>query len=200
MFALSDVPRETVELDSFRLQASPDALVNAISRRPLDSRSIVETLEFMKVNETDPLDIFDRKKRFFDSARRYGHSVLYTALERKTGEDEIKYWVRRDYHAAGDKITVWKTLFSVEFRGNAKNICSKLSVCSSLIDDNYAFCNTLAEQANAEDLDALIAPSARNAGGQNLPVFKKSAVVKMKAIDCIPFAYDPMTGHVEVGY
>lgn len=200
MFSLSEIPREESELDSFRIQAAPDYLEKEITAKNLDARRANELMEFLRVDNAQPLARFDETPRFFNEVHRFagGSPVLYTALEKDTCFAEIKHLIRKIYGGAeANKITLWKTLFDVRFRGSTKDLTSQLGACPDLISEDYAFCNSLAVQAASEDLDGLVAPSARFAGGKNLPVFRKHAVLSIDATDCIPFTYDPTTDSID---
>ena len=61
-------------------------------------------------------------------------------------------------------------------------------------DDDYRFCNKLGAEAVAAGLDGLLAPSARNRGGVNLPAFAREAVDTLGEGEFVTMTYYPQTG------
>ena len=61
-------------------------------------------------------------------------------------------------------------------------------------DNDYRFCNRLGAEAVAASLDGLLAPSARNPDGTNLPAFTRRAVSNFRRGGLVSITYDPQTG------
>ena len=68
-------------------------------------------------------------------------------------------------------------------------VCPKLTQNEG-VDDGYQFCQELGKEAVQECLDGLLAPSARNLGGTNLPVFLRKAISNPQLRYRVDTAYD----------
>lgn len=112
------------------------------------------------------------KGRFSDGS----HGVLYTARELETAGREYAYWAPRYFgvHPAAP-LRVRLSLLSCQFEGRAKDVRPFLGEFPWLTSDDHIECQKLGAAAKAEGLDALIAPSARHAGGTTVPIFSQGA-------------------------
>lgn len=63
-------------------------------------------------------------------------------------------------------------------------------------DGDYLFCNRLGAEAKTAGLDGLLAPSARRAGGTNVPVFARRAISNPGDPALVAMTCDPSTGEV----
>ena len=208
---LKELPTETIERNLIRLAvcSNPDRF---FAEQDLDAQSIEETKQLLKSQGivTQPQKLIEKlftpkhwtkgMKRF---ATRYSDGsfpVLYGALEAQTAEAEIKHWFSR--RVSGDPTcarTAWYTRIRYRFSGKVKDLTPKQVDWPALTHDNdYKFCNELGAEAVASDLDGLLAPSARNEGGTNLPAFAKRAVSHFSKDGVVAVTYDPQAGETLV--
>lgn len=100
--------------------------------------------------------------------------VFYCATEAKTAKAEVRYHRAKFF---SDDVPTRYTLFRCDFNGHVKDLRPKKDEWPQLTyDADYRFCNELGSEAVETDLDGLLAPSVRQVGGTNIPVFKRPAV------------------------
>ena len=133
-----------------------------------------------------------RTTRFSDGS----FPVFYCSLEAATAEAEIRYWIPRFIDQSDGPRTVWYSGFACDFNGTVKDLRRKQADWPALTHDDYGFCNRLGKEAVAEELDGLLAPSARRAGGTNLPVFRRRTIDNPGDLTTVAATYDPETGDI----
>lgn len=123
--------------------------------------------------------------------------MFYCSLDAATAEAEIRYWLPRIGGQPNTRRTIWYYRFACDFNGTVKDLRRKQADWPDLThDSDYGFCNQLGKEATAEELDGLLAPSARRAGGTNLPVFRRRAIGNPGDLSTVAATYDPATGAV----
>lgn len=137
-----------------------------------------------------------RTTRFSDGS----FPVFYCSLDAATAEAEIRHWLPRIVGQPNTRRTIWYYRFACDFNGMVKDLRRKQTPWPDLThDSDYGFCNQLGKEAVAEELDGLLAPSARRAGGTNLPVFRRRAIDNPGDLSAVAATYDPATGAVTLG-
>lgn len=197
MLSLKELELQHVNNSVWRLQSPPTFIEDEVRASGLDSESQEELRALFSHDEPDPLAIFD-EHRFSVHPQRFSNGsypVWYTSLETLTAVAEVKHWVGVS-ERAGRKI--WKTLFKANFVGDVKDLRPKLKSHPEFVSDDYALCNLIGLEAYSENLDGLLAPSARHTEGTNLPIFTKKCVVMVEPIKQIGFQVDNVTGDVMV--
>jgi hypothetical protein len=168
-----------------RLAALPARSLDSIlARRGIDAANIGDTRAVLAENGTpftaDELvrDTFTAKNRYptpFPRGR-YGDGsapVYYAALEEPTCVEELKYH-------QGNALQPGKyfAIVSCWFDGLVLVLCgheNRYSELTSTTESGYPFCQHLAHEARSK-VDALHAPSARDASGTCVPVFSEQAL------------------------
>lgn len=147
---------------------------------------------------------FRQKTRLHgDKARatRYSdgtYPVFYSSLETETAEAEIRHWFPSVIGRPPTPRTAYYVCFSCEFEGQTKDLRPKLRDWADLVSDDYGFCNGLGREAMQQELDALLAPSARRSEGTNVPVLRRSSIRDPIVLDTVAVTYDPTTQTVAV--
>ena len=197
MLSIKQLGRQQVEKSVWRLQSSSTYLEDELRAAGLDSEGQEELQALFSQQEPDPLAIFD-EHRFSIHPQRYSNGsypVWYTSLETQTAIAEIKHWVTVSERVGR---MIWKTLLKAHFVGDVKDLRPELKEHSDLVSNDYTLCNLIGLEAYAENLDGLLAPSARDTDGTNLPVLSKKSVIKVEPVKRIGFQVDAITGEVIV--
>ena len=125
--------------------------------------------------------------------------VFYCALERETAQAEAEHWFADFAGRPQGERTALYSCFACDFSGETKDLRPQQGRWPRLTHpDDYTFCNALGAEALEDDLDALLAPSARRANGTNLPVFAQRAVSNPGDLVRMTATYHPATGRVTV--
>ena len=136
-----------------------------------------------------------RQTRFSDGT----FPVFYCALERETAQAEAEYWFADFAGRPQGKRTALYSCFACDFSGETKDLRPQQGRWPKLTHaHDYTFCNALGAEALEENLDALLAPSVRRAGGANLAVFAKRAVSNPGDLVRMTATYNPATEEVTV--
>lgn len=138
-----------------------------------------------------------QKSRFSDGS----FPVLYSALDRATGETEARHWfIHRAIGGAKPRVHYYDC-FSFDYAGETIDLSPLRTAWPGLTHpDYYSFCNRLGAEAVASGLDGFVAPSARYPDGSCLPVFKRRAVSSPKRIAHAAFSIDAASGNVSITY
>lgn len=203
---LEELPSEAADTDLVRLASRPD-VDRFFEEQGLDDESVAEVLQLLQsrgvaVRSKDLVDrTFKGKPRLAKTtyATRFSDGsfpVLYGAVEAQTAEAEAKHWFSKQVSGKpAHARTAWYTRFTYRFIGKVKDLRPKQAAWPALTHDNdYTFCNRLGLEAVTAGLDGLMAPSARNDGGTNLPVFARKAINNIGEGDAVAITYDPQTG------
>lgn len=204
---LAALPAETGSHRVFRLANSQSA-VEPLRQQGLDAEEIngmTTLLQSFGIRESlDALcDAPFRPKQHLRkraSPTRFSDGtfpVFYCSLEAATAEAEIRHWLPRVIGRPNTRRTIRYHRFACDFNGTVKDLRPKQDDWPKLThDSNYGFCNGLGKEAVAEELDGLLAPSARRAGGTNLPVFRRRAIGNPGDLSAVAATYDPATGAI----
>ncbi len=206
---LEGITAEPYELELHRY-ASNESVGDVLRGQGLEGQAVDDMTEFLKQRGIDdsmdqfldgPFQLrrqFGREKplatRFSDGSFR----VFYSSLEIETAEAELRRWVKNHMGQPKTARRAYYTCFSCEFDGSAKDLCTMHQDWPDLTADDYQFCNRLGKEALKDDLDAFLTPSARYAGGTNVPVFKRSAIHSPKVVLPVIVTYDPSSQSVSV--
>ena len=203
---LEDIPTVNVETDLVRL-ASHVHVDEFFENQRFDRSKIVEVIEFLDFHgiATEPKDLVDqafkhkpRLAKMKSKGSRYSDGsfpVLYGSTEVQTAEAEIRHWFRKQVGDPPRARTAHYIRFTYRFRGEVKDLRPQETQWPDLTDDKgYGFCNELGAEAVAASLGGLLAPSARNKGGTNLPAFSRQTVNEISKGELVAMTYDPQTG------
>lgn len=205
---LEELPIEGRETDLVRLASRLNA-DRFFEQQGLNERDRSEVVKFLEsrtaLTTKDLVDqIFKGKPRLAKAnATRFSDGsfpVLYGAVEPRTAEAEARHWFSKHVSGkpAGER-TVWYTRFTYRFSVKVKDLRPKQLKWPDLTHDNdYEFCNKLGAEAVATGLDGLVAPSARNKGGANLPAFARGAVNSFGEGELVAITYSPQTGDISL--
>lgn len=109
--------------------------------------------------------------------------ICYTALDQPTAIAEKEYHVRKRGGAKRQRFR----MYSGTFTGRAADLVPLLENWPDLVSDDYSFCQLLGSEAADSGLDGLLAPSARNHGGINLPILRIVTVSRPDELDLVEF-------------
>lgn len=163
--------------------ANPRDPLGAARRMGLDARAVEEMQQFLgpASRTMSPEELlngpFQPKRHWSPPPTRYSDgswSVFYSALEKRTAEQEVGHHYVSD--AMGDSAknrTVYYSIFHCQFSGKACDLRPKHEEWQALINPitNNPFCQTLGREAIETEIDGFLAPSARNPDGTTVPVF-----------------------------
>ena len=206
---LEELPIENVSTDVVRLASYRDA-DQFLEDQEFDESSVDEVMRFLESRgiATKPRDLVDQVFKRKHQLERTIHStrfsdgsfpVLYGAIEVQTAEAEVKHWFGKYAGAPAGARTASYMHFTFRFNGGVKDLRRKQADWPELTHDtDYGFCNNLGAEAAATGLDGLLAPSARNEGGTNLPAFARQAVGDFSEGELVAVTYDPRTGETSV--
>jgi hypothetical protein len=120
------------------------------------------------------------KGRFGDGS----FPVFYTALERETCEEEVRYHLQEAIAAV--PFTRFYQLISCDFSGVVLDLCGKEQDHPELVsktESGYPFCQALAQTARSSGIEAFHALSARRDGGICTPVFSHPTLANPRFVD-----------------
>lgn len=138
---------------------------------------------------------FKRRTRFSDGS----FPVFYSSLDADTAQAEVKHWLPKYIGQPKQPRKVYYRQFSCEFEGKEMDIRSKVTDWPDLIhDDDYTFCNKIGAEAEELKLDGIVTVSARHIGGDNLPVFFRSAIRNPELEVFLTMTFDPGTNRIVV--
>ena len=161
----------------------------------LKSAGVLDSPEALCEAPFRPKRRLGRPSRFSDGT----FPVFYCSLERETAQAQTEHWFAEFAGQPRGERTALYSCFACDFSGEAKDLRPKQGQWPGLTHpDDYELCNTLGAEAIKEELDALLAPSARRAKGTNLPVFAKGAVSNPGDLVRMMATYHPDTGTVSV--
>ena len=202
---LQDLPGRDLRTDVVRLASRPD-VDQFFEDQKLYGPHVQETMAFLHSRgiATSPEDLVDqvfrRKSRLarmkFQTRFSDGSfPVLYGAMDARTATAEVQHWFSKLVGAPAHARTAHYMRFTYRFSGRVKDLRPKHAEWPALTDDEgYGFCNKLGAEALAAGLDGLLAPSARNQGGTNLPAFARAVVGDFSEGELVSITYDPQTG------
>lgn len=200
---LDQLPTEDLSTYLVRLASRRD-VKEFFEDQKLDESSIDEIMQFLKSLgvATGIENVVDRmfapKRRLAKVKYRTRFSdgtfpVLYGAIEAQTAEAEVEHWFRK--HVGTHARTAFYVRIRYRFSGKVKDLRPKKTAWPALTNEkDYRFCNDLGADAVAAGLDGLLAPSARNDGGTNLPAFVRRAVDEFSEGRFVALTYDPASG------
>jgi hypothetical protein len=183
-----------------------------LRRMRLDSDGIREMLDLLggEVNASALVQLVEGSFTPWNSdgppygeATRYSDGtwpVCYTALEEETAREEIIYHRGRAcFDRAENRRTAYYRLIKLDFDGLAADLRPFRHGWPGLVDPlDYGFCNRLGREALIRAIDAFLAPSARHAGGTNVPVFSRQVLRAPRELGRAAFTVDPETQRVTV--
>lgn len=206
---LESIPTRSVRVEVFRL-ASYRGDEEFLQEEGADAERVSDMMKLLaSTGATDSLedlcdDPFKPKRRLYGT--RYAKTrfsdgsfpVFYGSLEARTAEAEVRYWFPKRF--AGQptrRRTALYSRFTCDFHGSVKDLRSMQTEWQGLTHDgDYQFCNRLGTEAKTAGLDGLLTPSARRAGGTNVPVFARRAISNPGKPALVAMTYDPSTGEV----
>ncbi len=204
---LKSITAETAEMRVFRMaQIADDGFLR---RQGLDRMHIDDMNTLLKSRgiADNMQDLCDSPFRRKPQLRRRGHRtrfsdgsfpVFYSAIEAATAKAERLHWFRRDIGKSSGSRTAYFRLFSCCFEGKYKDLRPKIDEWPELVDEDYEFCNALGAEAVATGLKGLLTPSARRAGGTNMPVFARDAISDPDEGVVVSATYDSSTEELSV--
>ena len=208
---LEEIPSQRNQRQIYRLACIPldedKELEEFMKGLQLDALGIVELLTFIdrkagNRNAEELLDAPFRTKIKFRPQTRFSDGsfpVFYSSLDADTAQAEVKHWLPKFIGQARETRRVYYRQFSCTFEGQEKNLKSKITDWPDLInDDDYTFCNQIGVEAEKLKLDGIVTISARRKGGDNLPVFFRSAIREPELEVVLAMTFDPGTNRIVV--
>ena len=207
---LESIPTSTEQAELIRLAVHPKSS-DFFQEQGLDERSIGETLQLLGSRNT-PIQLKDIVDRTFKPKPRLAKTryatrfsdgsfpVLYGSTDTATAATEVKHWFSKQVSGKpAHARTAFYVRFAYRFDGDVKDLRAKQTEWLDLRHDyDYQFCNRLGAEAVAAGLDGLLAPSVRNVGGTNLPVFARQAVSNFREGEFVAITQDPKTGETSL--
>lgn len=161
----------------------------------LKSAGVLDSPESLCEAPFKPKRRLGRPTRFSDGT----FPVFYCSLERETAQAETEHWFVEFAGRPQVERTALYSCFACDFAGDTKDLRPQHDQWPDLTHPHdYKFCNALGAEAVGENLDALLAPSARRVEGTNLPVFAKRAVSNPGNLVRMTATFNPATGRVTV--
>lgn len=206
---LESIPTQSVRIEVFRL-ASYRGDEEFLQEEGASAERISEMMELLaSTGTTDSLeelcdDPFKPKRRLYGTKyakTRFSDGsfpVFYSSLEARTAEAEVRYWFPKKFAGKPTRRrTALYSRFTCDFHGSVKDLRPMQIEWQRLThDSDYQLCNRLGTEAKTTGLDGLLAPSARRAGGTNVPVFARRAISNPGDHALVAMIYDPSTGEV----
>ena len=153
-------------------------------------------------NAEELLDAPFRQKIKFKPRTRFSDGsfpVFYSSLDAVTAQAEVKHWLPKFIGQARVTRKVYYRQFSCTFEGQEKDLRPKVTEWHGLIaDDDYTFCNHIGAEAKRLELDGIVTVSVRRSGGDNLPVFFRSAIKDPELEVLLAMTFDPGTRRIVV--
>ncbi len=206
---LESIVAETLRADVFRL-ASQRQDADFLRGEGFDDQSVQEMLQLLASRgfSDTPEDLLNGPFRPKLQLRKAGYltrfsdgsfPVFYSSLEPETAEAEVKHWFLKNVSEPTKRRTAYYSRVSCRFDGSTKDLRPALVNWPGLVhDSDYSFCNEVGAEAFATGLDGLVTPSARKAGGTNLPVFNQLALSSPEVHGLVALTMDPSSGDVTV--
>ncbi len=208
---LEEISSQWIQPRIYRLASIPldeeKELEEFIEGLHLDALGIGELLTFLgrkagNRNTEELLDAPFQTKIKFKTRTRFSDGsfpVFYSSLDAYTAQAEVKHWLPKFIGQAKETRKVYYRQFTCTFEGEEKDLRSKTTDWSNLINDNdYTFCNQIGAEAKKLNLDGIVTVSARHIGGDNLPVFSRSAIRDPELEVLLAMTFDPSTNQIEV--
>jgi hypothetical protein len=196
--------------------AIPRDDVRALEALELDRGNIVEMLELLKRRGSPGglerlIDAsFEPWNKFgppFGYATRFSNGnwpVCYTARDRHTAEDEIKYHRGKDLLTIGSLRRFFSRLIILQYSGTTIDLFPQKEIWLELtsFDESsaYPFCQELGREATATGIAGFLTPSARREEGTNLPVFQRGALSSPEVRGVVAFSVNPAEGTVDIAW
>ncbi len=209
MTLLDSIAEKTLRADVFRMAGQWQA-TEFLRVAGFDDESVREMLQLLSssgISDT-PQDLLDDPFRPKTQLRKAGYRtrfsdgsfpVFYSSLEPVTAEAEVKYWFIHNVAGPAKPRVAYYSRFSCRFDGSVKDIRPALVDWPDLTHDNdYSLCNRVGAEATTSGLDGLMTPSARRAGGTNIPVFTQRALSNPVIHGLVALTLDPSSGAVDV--
>jgi RES domain len=130
--------------------------------------------------------------------------VCYTATDRKTAEDEIKYHRGKVFFSGGTGrgFTVYYHLVEITYVADTIDLRKRTKAWPELIEPDekrgYPFCQTLGREARDRKLGGFLTRSARRRRGTNVPVFSRVALTVPQSRAVAAFVADYSSGDIRV--
>ncbi len=149
-------------------------VIDKVSSFPLEDA--IDRSFLPRKNDTTPFRI----SRFSDGTI----GVYYSAIEEDTCKKEVAFHLGQETGDLGNDLNPRTyRLIKCDYQGLTADLCGKEEEYPSLTsatEEGYPFCQDLAKRAIAEDIDGFFVPSARNANGTCVPVFKRESLVNIR--------------------
>jgi hypothetical protein len=181
---LDKLPDETIDERVWRVALSTDRHkeIEQVRKDVGEGPELVEALDFL----LDPMPMVGpsleslltipfknpRATRFSDGS----FGVLYTSRERDTASAEVANYLPEKFPTAtGQEVRVRYNFISCRVRGTVKDLRPAVASNKWLVGDDHSPCQAVGVEARSLQLEALLAQSARQSGGTNVPVFDEVA-------------------------
>ena len=209
MKLLGALPTHTVHATVFRL-AGYQSGARFLQEQGFNPSQVDEMMMLLRSRgfEDSLNELCDEPFRRKSRLRKKGHKsrfsdgsfpVFYSSLEAETAEDERKHWFVQFSGQPTGARTWHHLLFACDFSGTTKDLRPKTDDWPALTHhSDYDFCNKLGLEAIETGLKGLLTPSVRHAGGTNLPVFARDAIMNPVAEVLVVMTHDPSTGEVSL--
>lgn len=130
--------------------------------------------------------------------------VCYTARDRQTAEDEIRYHRGKDLTTIDSSLKFYYRLIEIEYAGATIDMCTQVEAWPELMDPDeksaYPLCQALGREASASGVAGFLTPSARRDGGTNVPVFRRGALSSPQVRGVVVFSLNPAEGTLQISW
>lgn len=202
---LEHLPREQSKYTVYRLLAVEENLIKRLMGRGIRRVSAEKTVDAL-VRAGIPFtakelvdEVFNPKigfptpfppKRFSDGSI----PVYYSALDDETCIIECKYWISKWISGLIQKKerSLYYSSVRAVFNGISVDLLKFLDELPLLVDDppeGYIFCQRIGREASTSNIDGLLTPSARKTDGVCTPVFRRSAIIRIRSGKRGKFSY-----------
>ncbi len=199
---LDELPTQRSTRRVFRLARDPTFdLLTALGLEARAEAELREALDAVRgvASAEELCEAVFRPKRRLRRRTRYSDGsfpVFYSSLEPETAEAEVKHWWTAFSGTPEKPRTAYYRRLECKFSGREKDLRVKASEWPGLVhESDYTFCNRLGAEAREQELDGLVAPSARHLGA-NVPIFRRGAIAEAELGDAVAVTYDPASGAV----
>lgn len=198
---INELPRQSHTTEAFHCAVIPDHQ-RVLRAAGVDSAGIDELLGQTRLPAESAEGIFyeafnaPRGRKFHQTRFSDGTwAVRYTAIEADTASAEFLHGrLTRFGITELPDVDVQFGQFVCLFRGDIKDLRPMRSEWLFLTaDDGYGDCNRVARAALDEDLSGLLTPSARNANGTCLPIFRRDAASQVRLVRSRHFRHSSAT-------